>query len=51
MAKRLQKTPGRGLIKSLSRKLANANHGLFPLKLRLFCLKMFRAATYAEALK
>lgn len=51
MAKRLQKTPGRNLIKSLSRKLASANHGLFPLKLRLFGLKMFRAATYAEVLK
>ena len=51
MVKRLQKIPAQPIIKSISHSLAASNNRLLPIKLRLFSLKLFRAATYAEALK
>ena len=50
-AKRLAGIPGRSMIRACAKMLAKDATGLLPLSLRLFSLKMFRAATYAEDLK
>lgn len=51
VSKRLAAIPGRGLIRGITKLLAEDPIGLVPLSIRLFSLKMFRAATYAEDLK
>lgn len=50
-SKRLKSFPARPLLRGLTKMLAADPLGLVPLRVRLFCLKLFRAATYAEVLK
>ncbi|MEO1641807.1 MAG: glycosyltransferase family A protein [Pseudomonadota bacterium] len=48
VARTLSHLPGRGLLKALAGWMARRR--VLPLKLRLFVLKLYRAAAYAEAL-
>jgi len=51
VSKKLKAIPARGLLRRLAGTLASDRLGFMPMKLRLFGLKLFRAATYAETLK
>lgn len=51
VSKKLKAFPARPVLRGITKTLARDPLGLVPIKLRLFCLKLFRAATYAEALK
>ena len=46
----LRPLPGKFIIKSLCRGLARDRFGLIPMRLRLFALKLYRAAVYSETL-
>lgn len=51
VSRRLAGLPFRGLIRRVTATIAASTFGLMPMSVRLFCLKLFRAAIYAEALK
>jgi len=51
VSKKLKAVPARGLLRDLAGALASDRLSFMPMKLRLFGLKLFRAATYAETLK
>lgn len=51
MARMISGLPGRGLIRSAAKALALSAPGFTPIRARLFGLKLYRAAVYAETIQ